>query len=125
MGALRRPLSPETVDSLTLVPVSQLHDLAWWIATEAAQYAGLSTDPDVSASIAERALTANAHRRAQTSQLSNGEHRWLWLTLHRATNPDPVAAVDGALDAARYAAGPHAVELLDAARQRIAALGSH
>jgi hypothetical protein len=48
-----------------------------------------------------------------------GAHPWLWKALHQATNPDARAALVGTLDAARYAAGPHAAELLAAARTHI------
>ena len=43
----------------------------------------------------------------------------MWMTLHRATNPDPLAAAIGALDAARYAVGAAAADLLDRARHHI------
>ncbi|MGW4500816.1 DUF6461 domain-containing protein [Micromonospora sp. NPDC004336] len=97
----------------------ELRDLAWWAAGEAARHAGVGDDPDIVASIAARALTGPAHLRARRSQLDGGEHRWVWLALHRATNPDPVAAVTDSVDAARYAAGPHAANLLADARARI------
>jgi hypothetical protein len=107
------------VEALTALPEPELRDLAWWIAAEAARYAGLGDDPDIAASIAARALTPPAHLRARRSQLQDGEHRWVWLALHRATNPDPVAAVTDTVDAARYAAGPHAVNLVADAQARI------
>ncbi|GAA4574379.1 hypothetical protein GCM10023176_41320 [Micromonospora coerulea] len=81
-------------------------------AAEAARYAGLGEDPDVVASVAARTLTPAAHLRACRSQLDDGEHQWVWLALQRATNPDPVAAVTDTVDAARYAAGPHAANLV-------------
>ncbi|GAB3804486.1 hypothetical protein [Micromonospora zhanjiangensis] len=98
---------------------TELRDLPWWSAAEAACYAGLGDDPDIVASIAARALTAEAHLRARRSQLDRGEHRWVWLALHRATNPDPVAAVIDTVDAARYAAGSNAPNLVADARTRI------
>lgn len=105
------PLGPAT-EALTELPEPALRDLAWWAAAQAARYAGLGDDPDVVASLTARALTAEAHLRARRSQLDGGEHQWVWLALHRATNPDPVAAVTDTVDAARYAAGPHAANLV-------------
>ncbi|HYN97377.1 MAG TPA: hypothetical protein VES42_26350 [Pilimelia sp.] len=72
------------------------------------------------ASITARSLTPDAHLRARRSQLDGGQHRWVWLALHRATNPDPVAAVTDTIDAARYAAGPHAANLVADAQARAA-----
>ncbi|MFY1691935.1 DUF6461 domain-containing protein [Plantactinospora sp. WMMB782] len=112
-----------TAGALAGLPEAELRDLAWWVAAEAARYAGLDGDPDVAASIAARALTTEAELRARRSQLHDGEHRWLWLALHRATNPDPVAAVTDTLEAARYAAGPHAANLVADARARITGAG--
>ncbi|MFI0349910.1 DUF6461 domain-containing protein [Actinomadura sp. 9N407] len=112
------PLGP-AADVLTGLPEPTLRDLAWWIAAEAARYAGIAEDPDIAASLTARTLTPDAHLRARRSQLSDGEHRWLWLALHRATNPDPLAAVTDTLDAARYAAGPHAANLIADAQSRI------
>jgi hypothetical protein len=94
-------------------------DLAWWAAAEAARYAGLGDAPDIAASLSARALTPDAALRARQSQLDDGEHRALWLALHRATNPDPVTAVMETVDAARYVAGPHAANLIADARTRI------
>jgi hypothetical protein len=111
-------LGPAT-EALTGLPEPELRDLAWWAAAEAARYAGLGHDPDIVASVAARALTANAHLRARRSQLDSGEHPWVWLALHRATNRDPVAAVTDTVDAARYAAAPHAANLVADARARI------
>ena len=112
------------LDALTGLPAPDLRELAWWAAAEAARHAGADSDPDIVASIAGRALTANAHHRARRSQLHGGEHPWLWLALHRATNPDPLAAVTGAVYAARFAAGPHAANLLADAQARIATLSA-
>jgi hypothetical protein len=99
-------------EALAGLPEPRLRDLAWWAAAQAARYAGVADDPDIAASITARALTPEAQWRARTSQLHGGEHPWVWLALHRATNPDPVAAVTETVDAARFAAGPHAAELL-------------
>ncbi|MBB4772296.1 DUF6461 domain-containing protein [Actinomadura livida] len=101
-----------------------LRDLAWWAAAQAARYAGLAEDPDITASVAARALTPPAHLRARRSQLGDGEHRWVWFALHRATNPDPLAAATDAIDAARYAAGPHAANLISGVQARITELGT-
>jgi hypothetical protein len=105
------PLDPAT-EALTELPEPKLRDLAWWAAAEAARYAGLGEDPDIVASVAARTLTPDAHLRARRSQLDGGEHPWVWLALHRATNPDPVAAVTDTVEAARYAAGPYAANLV-------------
>ncbi|MFC5007690.1 DUF6461 domain-containing protein [Dactylosporangium cerinum] len=113
------PLGPG-IDVLTGLPEPRLRDLAWWAAAEAARYAGLGADPDVAASLAARALTPDAVRRARRSQLDDGEHRTFWLALHQATNPDPVTAVLATVHAARYVAGPHAADLIAGARARIA-----
>lgn len=100
------------------LPEAALRDLAWWIAGEAAEIAGLTEDPDIAASIAARALTPEAHWRARRAQLERGPH-WPWQALHCATNPDPRGAVTDALSAARYAVGPHAANLLDSVRARL------
>ncbi|MBG6092094.1 DUF6461 domain-containing protein [Actinomadura viridis] len=107
------------IETLAGLSEPQLRDLAWWAAAEAARIAGLGDDPDIVASVAARALTPEAHLRARRSQLGDGEHRWAWLALHRATNPDPLAAVTDTLDAARYAVGPHAANLVADAQTRI------
>lgn len=112
-------LGPVT-EALTGMSEPALRDLAWWVAAEAARYAGIDADPDIVASLAARALTADAHLRARRSQLDSGEHRQVWLALHAATNPDPIAAVTNTADAARYAADPHGDVLLADARARIA-----
>ncbi|MGI5224010.1 DUF6461 domain-containing protein [Actinoallomurus sp. CA-142502] len=111
------PPDPAT-EALTGLPEPKLRDLAWWAAAEAARYAGLGKDPDIVATVAARALTSEAHLRARRSQLDGGEHPWVWLALHRATNPDPVAAVTDTVEAARYAAGPYAANLVADVRAR-------
>lgn len=115
-----KPISP-TTEALAGLPEPALRDLAWWAAAQAADYAGLGEDPDIAASIGARTLTPGAHLRARRSQLADGEHRWIWLALHRATNPDPLAAATETLEAARYAAGPHAANLIADAQSRITA----
>ncbi|MFD8499455.1 DUF6461 domain-containing protein [Amycolatopsis sp. NPDC059657] len=116
----RGPLGADT-DALAFLPEDRLRDLAWWAATEAVAHAGLTEDPDFAASLAARALTPAAELRARTSQLGGrGEHYRLWMTLHQATNPDPLAAAIRALDDARYAVTGGAADLLDRARLLIA-----
>jgi len=100
----------------------ELRAHTWWIAEQAAQYAGLDSDPDVRASIAARALSDDARWRARRSQLRDGQHRHLWMTLHHATNPDPVAAAIEVMHSARYAAGGHAAELMSQAQERLSRL---
>ncbi|MEV7231316.1 DUF6461 domain-containing protein [Polymorphospora sp. NPDC051019] len=112
----RRPQPGDPLDTvaeaLAEIPEPQLRDLAWWVAAQAAHHGGLGEDPDVVASLTARALTEQARRRAGRSQSARSAHRWIWLALHGATNPDPVAAVADAVDAARYAAGAHAANLI-------------
>lgn len=105
------PLGP-AAEALTGLPEPALRDLAWWAAAQATHYAGLDEDPDITASIAARTLTPEAHLRARRSQLHDGEHRWAWLALHHATNPDALAAATDTIEAARYTAGPHAATLI-------------
>lgn len=119
-----RPGDPLGPHALAGLPESALRDLAWWAAAQAARYAGLGDDPDITASIAARELTPDAHRRARRSQLHDGEHRWVWLALHRATNPDPLAAAADGIEAARYAAGPHAADLVAGVQARITGSGA-
>ncbi|WP_218826903.1 DUF6461 domain-containing protein [Actinomadura meyerae] len=108
-----------TAEALTGQPEPTLRDLAWWAAAQAAHYAELGDDPDIAASLTARALTPDARLRARRSQLGDGEHPWVWLALHRATNPDPLAAAVEALEAARYAAGPHAANLVADVQNRL------
>ncbi|WP_207946746.1 DUF6461 domain-containing protein [Actinomadura sp. 7K507] len=117
------PLGP-AVEALTRLPEPELRDLAWWAAAQAAHYAGLGEDSDITASVAVRALTPEAHLRARRSQLTDGENRWAWLALHRATNPDPLSAATTAIDAARYAAGPHAANLIADTQAEITTRGT-
>ncbi|MEU5884989.1 DUF6461 domain-containing protein [Spirillospora sp. NPDC047279] len=112
------PLGP-AAETLAGLSEPMLRDLAWWAAMQAAHYAGLGEDPEIAASVAARTLTPDAHLRARRSQLHDGEHRWVWLALHRATNPDPLAAATDTIDAARYAAGPHAANLIADAQTKI------
>lgn len=110
------PLGADT-DMLALLPERTLRDLAWQAATDAATHAGLTEHPAVEATLTARHLSPAAETLARTTQLGgHTEHHWLWTTLHRATNPDPLAAAIGALDAARYAVGATAADLLDRAR---------
>jgi hypothetical protein len=115
-----RPLL-DRAGQLTALPADRARELAWWIAAETARLAGLADDPDVATGLAARALTGATLWRARRSQLQGGEHRWLWLALHGATNPDPVAAVLDAVDAGCYALGARAAELVERSSQRLAA----
>ncbi|WP_020667266.1 DUF6461 domain-containing protein [Amycolatopsis nigrescens] len=118
------PLGADT-DELAFLPDESLRDLAWWAANEAVVHAGLNEDSDVRVSLSNRELSANAEIRARTTGLEGrGAHHWMWEAVHRATNPDPLGAAIGALDAARYAAAGAAAELLDRAHRRIAEASS-
>lgn len=112
------PLAPAT-ETLLQLPEQRLRDIAWWSAAEAARHAGLDDDPDVAASLEARALTPRATHRARRSQLDVGDHYWLWMTLHQATNTDPVAAVAWTVDAACNAVGTEAADLLDHISKRL------
>ncbi|OLT11877.1 hypothetical protein BJF78_25895 [Pseudonocardia sp. CNS-139] len=71
-------------------------------------------------SLAGRALTPAAERLARASALAGGgsDHQ-VWMALHAATNPDPLAAAVDALERARWALGPYAADFLDTARRRL------
>ena len=113
------PLGTDT-DRLLTVPDEELRDLAWWAAAFAAAHSELSEHPAVTASLAARALTPEAEMSTRRSHLhEHSKHRWLWTTLHAATNPDPLGAAFQALDSARFAVAGHAAELLDQARARL------
>ncbi len=113
------PLDADT-DDLAALSDSRLRDLAWWAASFAVARSEMSEHPEVTASLAARALTPEAELLGRHSQLyGQGQHHWLWMSLHRATNPDPLAAAIGALDAARYAVAGSAAELLKQARARM------
>lgn len=113
------PLGADT-DRLAAMPDDELRDLAWWIAAFAAAHSELAQHPAVTATLAGRALTAEAEELTRRSQLHEHRmHRWLWMTLHAATNPDPLGAALGSLDADRYAVAGHAAELLEQVRGRL------
>jgi hypothetical protein len=112
------PLGPDT-DALLALPEPALRELAWWAAAQAVEHSGLGSHPAVSASLATRTLTSDADVLARTSGLEGrGAHRYVWLALHQAMNPDALSAAIRALDAARYAFGPDAAAFLDQARER-------
>ncbi|MFD3748017.1 DUF6461 domain-containing protein [Nocardia sp. NPDC058633] len=113
------PLGADT-DLLTDLPVERQQAMAWWAVGRAAEYVHLADDPDVVASIQARAMTPEAELRARTSLVGDRANYWLWSALHHATNPDPLAAAIGAIDAARYACGPAAADLVDDARTVLA-----
>ncbi len=114
----RGPLAP-TIDTLSTMTDDRLGELAWWIAGATATAAGLGAHPAIVESITARALSPDAQSLARRSALEgHGQHRQLWLTVHAATNPDRLAAVLGAADAADDAGLP-STELLSSFRARI------
>ncbi len=111
------PLGEDT-DRLAFVPAETLRELAWRAASAVAEHAGVAGDPVIAAVLRERRLSPEAELAARRSQLrAHQEHAWLWQTLHKATNPDPLAAAIGSLSAMRYVAGPRGEELLEHARR--------
>lgn len=76
----------------------ELRDLTWWIVSEMVKHYGVD-DPDVTATMQTRRLSPEAIRRARESQVftyppkETGSPQISWLTLHAATNPDPLAAL--------------------------------
>ena len=113
------PLGTDT-DLLAAMPDDELHDLAWWAASFTASYSDLAGHPEVRASLARRALTAEAQMLARLSELHDHiHHLWLWRTLYAATNPDALGAAVQTLDAARHAVAGRAAELLEGARARV------
>ncbi len=111
------PLGADT-DLLAFLSEGTLRDLAWYAASMAAEHAGVAGEPAVSATLAERRLTPDAEILARKAQLqAHAGQSWLWQTIHRASNPDPLAAAIGAVDAARYAVGTSAADLLDHLRR--------
>ncbi|WP_194818627.1 DUF6461 domain-containing protein [Nocardia sp. XZ_19_385] len=114
------PLGPDT-DILDDISAEQQREIAWWAARRAVEHVHLHDDPEVAASMADRALTPEAELRARKSSIGGRENYWAWATLHRATNPDPLAAAIGALEAATYAYGAAAADFVDSARARLPA----
>ncbi|RSN56019.1 hypothetical protein DMH01_29855 [Amycolatopsis sp. WAC 04182] len=111
------PLGADT-DRLAFLPAETLRDLAWHAATVAAENAGVVGEPVFADTLARRGLSPEAELLARRSQLhAHREHAWLWQAIHCATNPDPLGAAIGTLNAARYAAGASAADLLDHARR--------
>lgn len=90
--------------------------MAWWAVGRTAEYVQLVDDPDVVACVETRTLTAEAELRVRRSTVGDRTNYWFWSALHQATNPDPLAAAIGALDAARYAWGPAAADFVAEAR---------
>ncbi|ASF07006.1 hypothetical protein NBRGN_072_00090 [Nocardia brasiliensis NBRC 14402] len=109
------PLGADT-DLLTELPTERQQAMAWWAVGRTAEYVQLVDDPDVVACIETRTLTAEAELRARRSTVGDRTNYWFWSALHQATNPDPLGAAIGALDAARYAWGPAAADFVDEAR---------
>jgi hypothetical protein len=116
------PLGPDT-ELLTALPDTELRDLAWWCASFTAAHAldgELAEDPAVTATLAARALTPEAEILARRSQLfGHAKFHWLWMTLHAATNPDPLAAAIDTLHTARHALAGRTAEMLEMARGRV------
>lgn len=115
------PLGADT-DLLTDLPAERQQAMAWWAVRRAAEYVHLAEDPDVMACLETRILTPEAELRVRNSSIGEQTNYWFWSALHRATNPDPLAAAIGALDAARYAWGPAAADFIDEARTVLADL---
>jgi hypothetical protein len=75
------------------VPGEVLAGRAWSGAHAFAERTGLLADePAAGESLAARRLTSAAELLARESMLSDGEHLTGWDVLHKATNPDPLAA---------------------------------
>jgi hypothetical protein len=108
-------------DQLAFRGAAELRELAWWAAQEAVAYAGLRDHPAVTASLDARALGAEAEVLARRSGLEGGSHYWVWMTLHEATNPDPLAAALHVIQNAAYVFGADADAFLQKVRTRIAA----
>jgi hypothetical protein len=88
----RNPLGSDVV-RLAALPAEVLGDLAWDGARSVAERTGLLADEEAARrSIAERGLTADAELLARASTIGDWPHVVGWRALHRATNPDPVAA---------------------------------
>ncbi|MFC0542301.1 DUF6461 domain-containing protein [Kutzneria chonburiensis] len=112
------PLGADT-DLLAALPADRLRELAWWAAAFAVDHSEISDHPEAVASLAACALTPEAELLARRSGLFEGQHHQLWMALHNATNPDPLGAAIGALNAARYAVAGHAADLLAQARAQV------
>ncbi|WP_232663416.1 DUF6461 domain-containing protein [Pseudonocardia sp. TRM90224] len=122
-GTLR--WAPEVVlgddpNLLPSLPADTLRDLAWWAAGEAAQQSGMAAHHPVAESLARRGLTTDAERLARESTLEGrGEHHWMWMAFHEASNPDPLAAAMRGLKSAGYVFGTASAEFLARARSWI------
>ncbi|WP_370366739.1 DUF6461 domain-containing protein [Catenulispora sp. GP43] len=119
------PLGADT-DRLATLPDDELREFAWWVAafavehSEHSEHSELSEHSVLTATLAARSFSPEAEELARRSQLhDHNKHRWLWTTLHQATNPDPLGAAIRALDAARNAVAGHAAELLEQAQARL------
>lgn len=83
---------------LLAATADELRDLSWWIVSEVVKHYEVD-DPDVTATMQTRRLSPEAVRRARESQVftysptGTGSPTIPWLTLHDATNPDPLAAL--------------------------------
>ncbi|MEV6909004.1 DUF6461 domain-containing protein [Amycolatopsis sp. NPDC051071] len=113
------PLGDDT-GKLAFLPDEALRDLAWHAASAAAEASGVAGDPVIADTLAHRRLSPEAETLIRKSQLhAHREHAWLWQAIHQATNPDPLGAAIHTLNAARYAAGASAADLLDHARRLV------
>ncbi|WP_433574951.1 DUF6461 domain-containing protein [Nocardia brasiliensis] len=115
------PLGADT-DLLTELPAERQQAMAWWAVGRTAEHVRLADDPDVVACVETRTLTAEAELRVRRSTVGDRTNYRFWSALHQATNPDPLAAAIGALDAARYAWGPAAADFADEARTALSDL---
>lgn len=94
----------DLVDTVAALPDDRLRALAWRVARRVVQRLGVAEDPDVARVLTSRQLDEPAARRARSSELGgSAEPRWMWMTLHAATNPNELGAALGALQAAGYA----------------------
>ncbi|MFF2087241.1 DUF6461 domain-containing protein [Nocardia sp. NPDC058176] len=113
------PLDADT-DLLVELPAERQRAMAWWAVRRVAEHVRLSDDPDVVASLEARTLTPEAELRARESLLGDRANHGLWSAMHHATNPDPLAAVIGALEAAGRVWGPTYAAFADEARSALA-----
>jgi hypothetical protein len=94
----------DLTETVAALPDDRLRVLAWRVAQRVVARQGMADDPEVARALTERRLDGEAARRARGAQLrGRSEPHWLWMTVHAATNPNPLAAALGALQAASYA----------------------
>lgn len=84
--------------ALLAATADELRDLTWWIVSEVVGHYGVD-DPDVTSTMASHQLSPEAVLRARQSQVFTYPPKESvsptipWMTLHAATNPDPLAAL--------------------------------